>query len=279
MRLIPFVAMLGLILSNGNASAQLGSALSRSVSFPIAPAPFGPGEVQRYEVDWGIFSAGEGRLEVMEKMDTVRGVPSYHIGFTMKGGLFFYSVDDYWQSWLGAEKLISMRFDQRQKEGSYRRHRAVDFFLDQGRWTQKNFKKDSPGQVDSEETGDLPSRDPLDDVAFLYFLRTLPLKVGETYTYNRYWKDDGNPVILRVLRKERIKVDAGEFDTIVVRPIIKTKGIFSEGGEAEVFVSDDDRRLIVKLTAKMSVGTLRLSMTGYTPGQSLTTAGRSGDTR
>jgi len=261
------LAGLGLIAST--ASAQLGSALARTVPFPVAPVPFGPGEVLRYNVDWGIFSAGEGRLEIAEHLDTLRGVPTYRIGFIVKGGLLFYKVDDYWQSWLSAENLISLRFDQKQHEGSYKRHRIVDFFPEEGRWDH----------LDHKDEGVLPSPDPLDDIAFLYFIRTLPLEVGAQYTYNRYWKDEGNPVIIKVLRKERIKVDGGEFDTIVVQPIIRTRGIFSEGGEAEVFLSDDPQRLVVKLTAKMSIGTLRLSLAGYTPGQALTYVPRVGDAR
>ncbi len=266
-RLVP-TTILALAASAAGVQAQLGSALVRPVSFPVAPVPFGPGEVLRYEVDWGIFSVGEGRLEV-ERIDTVRGVPAYHINFIMRGGVPFYSVDDLWQSWLGVEKLISYRFDQKQREGSYKRHRVLDFFPETGRWDR----------LDHEEEGELPSADPLDDLSFMYFVRTLPLNVGDEYTYNRYWKDEGNPVIIKVLRKERIKVDAGEFETIVVRPIIRTRGMFSEGGEAELFISDNPQRLIVKLTAKMSVGTMRLSLVGYTPGQELMYTPRVGDAR
>ena len=38
---------------------------------------------------------------------------------------------------------------------------------------------------------------------------------------------DRNPVSITVLRKEHIKVPAGEFDAIVVRPSIKSKGLFA----------------------------------------------------
>ena len=90
--------------------------------------------------------------------------------------------------------------------------------------------------------GSLDTSEPLDDVAFLYYARTLPLEVGETYTINRYFREDGNPVVLRVLRKETIRMPAGTFNTIVVQPIIQTDGLFGEGGEAEVYFTDDARR-------------------------------------
>jgi hypothetical protein len=256
MRRIFSVAVLLMLVSAPRASAQLGSALAQPVEFNVAKVPFGLGEQMTYRVDWGFLSVGQGKLEVLPVLDTLRSAPSYLIGFTLKGGLPLYRVDDYWQSWLGASDLISRRFDQKQDEGKYERHRIVDFFPEEGRWDR----------LEHEEEGELPSADPLDDISFLYFVRTLPLEVGETYTFNRYWKDEGNPVTVKVLRKETVKVPAGEFETIVVRPIIKTKGMFSEGGEAEVYFTDDSRRLIVKLNAKMNVGTLKMALQSYSPG-------------
>jgi hypothetical protein len=118
-------------------------------------------------------------------------------------------------------------------------------------------------------------RNPLDDGSFLYFLRTIPLAVGETYTFNRYFRPDRNPVTIKVLRRERIRVPAGEFDAIVVQPIIKTKGIFSENGHAEVWLSDDDNRIMLQMKSGLSFGSLNLYLRSYRPAQpGATTAAR-----
>ena len=44
--------------------------------------------------------------------------------------------------------------------------------------------------------------DPLDELAFLYYLRTAPLKVGATYSISRYFKTGYNPVQVRVTGRE-----------------------------------------------------------------------------
>ena len=100
------------------------------------------------------------------------------------------------------------------------------------------------------------------------FLRQMALEVGKTYTLSRYFKQDGNPVQIRVLRKERKKVDGGEFDCIVVQPIIQTSGLFSDGGEAEIYFSDDDRRLMVYMKSNIRgfPGALELYLKDYQPG-------------
>ena len=107
--------------------------------------------------------------------------------------------------------------------------------------------------------------DPLDDGTFLYFIRTLPLAVGQTYSFNRYFKPDRNPVTIKVLRKERISVPAGEFDAIVVQPVINAKGIFAENGRAEVWLSDDKNRIMLQMKSGLSFGSLNLYLTSYRP--------------
>ena len=46
----------------------------------------------------------------------------------------------------------------------------------------------------------------------------------------------------------------------MIRPTIRSPGIFAESGEAEVWVTDDERRLMVQMKAKLSFGTLSLSL-------------------
>jgi len=65
-------------------------------------------------------------------------------------------------------------------------------------------------------------------------------------------------VVVEVLRRERVRVRAGSFDTIVIRPIIQTDGIFGEGGQAELFLSDDKSRTIVQLRTQMKVGEMNM---------------------
>ena len=107
---------------------------------------------------------------------------------------------------------------------------------------------------------------PLDDGAFLYFVRTIPLEVGATYEFNRYFRPDRNPVTIRVLRRERVRVPAGEFSAIVLQPIIKTKGIFSEGGRAEIWLSDDANRIMLQMRSKLPFGSLNLYLRSYQRG-------------
>ena len=79
--------------------------------------------------------------------------------------------------------------------------------------------------------------------------------------------------MLKVLRKETIEVPAGTFNTVVVQPIIQTDGLFGQGGEAEVFFTDDERRILVHMRSKVPwVGSLSLHLRSYEPGTRLSTS-------
>lgn len=219
------------------------------------PRPFGVGERMEYEVRFGPLRVGTGHMEVVG-IENIRGRDAWHTAFWVQGGTFFYKVNDVNESWFDLETLSSLRFVQQLEEGSKDRERHFEIYPERSVFVALHDKpvKEQPSV-----------REPLDDGSFLYFIRTIPLEVGQTYDFDRYFRPDRNPVRIRVLRKERITVPAGTFNTIVVQPIIKTKGIFSEDGRAEVWLSDDERRIMLQLKSHLSFGSLNLYLKSYVP--------------
>ncbi len=214
---------------------------SRSNDYSSAlPVPFGPGEVLTYKVKLGIFTIGESTMQI-PTIEPTRGISTYRVEWRIKGGIPFYKVDTKFQSWIDIERLVSLRFIQDQHEGNYTRFREFQFYPEQGLWKR----------VDNDEQGPLASPLPLDDLSFIYFARSLNLQVGKEYRFDRYFKESGNPVVLKVLRRDESVVPAGTFKTIVLQPIIRTKGLFSEGGNAELHLTDDPRRLLVYLKTEV----------------------------
>ena len=87
-----------------------------------------------------------------------------------------------------------------------------------------------------------------------------PLVVGQTYTFDQYFEPKANPVVIKVVRKDTIDVPAGRFPAIVIDPRIKTNGLFSKDGHAEIWLSDDNRRIMLKMHSSFSVITLDLAL-------------------
>jgi hypothetical protein len=220
---------------------------------PVAPAPFAVGERATYDVKFGFVKAGTATME-LQGIESVRGRNAWKFKFRVTGGVPLYRVDDILESWVDTSRFQSLRYVQDQEEGGRKRERRYEIFPERA-----TFKEGDKPEAESVA-------EPLDDASFLYFIRTLPLEVGRTYEFNRYFKPGSNPVKIVVLRKERIDVPAGRFNTIVIQPIIKTRGIFSEGGRAEVWLADDASRVVVQMKSKLPFGSLNLYLTSYRTG-------------
>ena len=217
-----------------------------------APVPFGVGETLVYDVKFSFVKVGTGRMQVLA-LDTVRGRTVYHLRFTVTGGIPGFRVDDRYESWIDTATLQSLRHEQRIREGGYRRETSYELYPDRQTYS-RNGEPEEPTVAQ-----------PLDDGSFVYFVRTVPLAVGERREFARYFRPDRNPVVLYGEARERIEVPAGTFETLKVRPTIKAGGIWAEGGDAALWFTEDSRRLMVQMQSSLSIGSLNLYLKTYVP--------------
>jgi hypothetical protein len=215
----------------------------------ITAEQFPVGETLVYDAKFGLLTLGEGVMHIAG-VDTIRGAPALHVVFRLRGGSFFYRLDDRMDSWIGVEDFASRRFVQDFKEGGSERYTAYEIYPDSGVYQEVG--------VDSV----LPtSPDPLDDMAFFYFVRTAELEDGKRYEFERYFRPDRNPVVLEVLGRDTLDVPAGRIPTVRVRPVVQGRGILEEAKDPQMWLSDDDRRIVVQLKvtfASIATITLRL---------------------
>lgn len=205
------------------------------------------GERLEYDVKFGPLKVGRASMEVLG-LEPVRGRSTWHTRFQVTGGTIFYRVNDIFESWIDVETFSSLRFRQQLSEGSRERLYEYEIFPEKATYIEKG-KPERPSVSQ-----------PLDDGSFLYFLRTVPLEVGVTYEFQRYFMPDRNPVRLDVLARDSVEVPAGRFDALVIRPVIKSKGIFSEGGRAQVWISNDSEHLLLQMTSHLKIGTISLHL-------------------
>ena len=217
-----------------------------------AAVPFVVGERLVYAAHLGVFSVGEATMEVVG-LDTVRGAETVHLRFHIEGGALWYHLDQTLESWVGRADFRSRRFSNRTEEKGKRWQREFDIFPDSGFYREAGRDSTHPTVAD-----------PLDDAAFLYWIRTVPLKVGERYEFRRYFRVERNPVIVEVLGRDRVKVAGHKWDAIVLRPTIPNGGgIFAEKAEARLWLSDDRDRIVLGIQSKFSFGHMTLKLKEY----------------
>lgn len=249
----PLALTLLVALAAAPAAAQKPVVADSAGSGGSASWPFAVGERMTFDGKFGWLPVGRAEV-VIDAMDTVRGHETYRVRFSVNGGPAWFGVHDNYTSWFDSKTLVSYRYFQDIREGRYSRRSTYEILPSQGIYTRNG--KDTALTVPA----------PLDDESFLYFIRTVPLAVGDHYEWNRYFMADRNPVIVDVVREETIEVPAGKFRCYVLRPTIKTTGIFAEGGHAEVWISADEHRWIVQMKSGLSFGSLNLYLKSYSVG-------------
>ncbi len=236
-------------------SAPVDSAPAPAPAPPSAAAPlvnFPIGEHLGYQAKFGVFSVGGASLDVVG-VDTLRGEETVHLRFHLEGGALFYHIDQTLQSWVGRNDFRSRRYQDDTDERGKLRHRLFDIFPDSGVYREEG-----------RDTTFATVPDPLDDAAFLYWIRTVPLEIGQRYEYRRYFRPDINPVIIEVLGRERVGLAGRKWDALVVRPRIPHgRGILAERADTRMWLSNDERRIMLALQSKFSFGQVTLKLKEY----------------
>ena len=224
------IALLLLVLASplGAQQRDLGSA-------------FAPGERLVFEGKFGLIRLGQASMEVLAD-DTVRGEPARHLVLSISASLLgVYRLDDRFESWVSRNTHRSLRFVQEYDESNQQRRNEYEILPDSGYYRQSGI--DSPFRTVAE---------PLDETALLYWVRTLDLVPGDTIVVDRYFRPERNPVSIAVLERDTVDVPAGRFATVVLHPEVPDGGLlFSPEAEARIWISDDDRRLVVQMKVQL----------------------------
>ncbi len=233
--------------------ATAASIRGTATSAPPRARPFAIGERFAYDVRYGPVQVGSGSIEITN-LELVRGQPAWKAVFRLHGGNALYRLDNTFQSWIDTTSLASLRFHKVVREGGRSGAHMFEIYDELGVYVEAG-------------KGEFPTvAGPLDDASFFYFVRTIPLEVGRSYAFDRYFKPDRNPVGVRVMRRERITTQAGTFDALVIRPVIKTSGMLSEARKTEVWLSDDARRMVLRVRSELPFGSVTMDLSGYEPG-------------
>lgn len=232
---------------------KLCLALAIGLSITIAQIyPFEPGEFLKYEVSLNILSAGKASLKINDGTE-FSNRPLYHVVFKIKTNKVWdqiFPIRDTVESWIDTERLFTHKLKKIIREPKYSQDLLADFDYDSG--IVKTDRKSLP--ITSE------TRDPY---AIFYYLRTLPLKVGDLFDFTIFDNYKFTDLKLIVHRKESISVTAGKFNCFVIEPYKEGRALFRNKGDMKVWISDDKQRLPVMIISKAKFGSLVMKLTDH----------------
>jgi len=201
---------------------------------------FPVGEELEFNVKWYAITAGHATLSVVSREPYKSGSPCYRFMAKARSGLvFFFKVEDWIESWSLADSLLPMQFEKHLREGRYKKDVVTTF--DRAR-----------GVAVLGTTEAKLAEDARDLLGAFYHARTLPLPPpGKDLVVKVYADRDNYDLVVNVLRRETVKVPAGEFKTVVIKPRLKFEGLWQQKGDILIWLTDDVRRMPVLVTSKV----------------------------
>ncbi len=226
--------------------------------------PFNPGDHFYYDVKWGIMKVGEVEMLVERAEEGEVGELKFILLLrTTPWADLLYRVRNRIESFTDGEVTQTLHYRKNQREGSLHREIVVDVDWDKQSAQYSNF---------GEPLDPIPIEPGCQDpYSILFAYRLHEKKIGQTI---RIPVTDGKKTLMteiEIVRKERVKVEAGKFDCVSVSADVKgLGGVFrkSENAAIDLWFSNDEHEIIVKMTSSVNVGKFRVELRKYVLGKS-----------
>lgn len=231
-----------------------GPVSDRDTLRKITNTAFADGEYLKFDVHWSFMTVGDAYLTVT---DTVyRGRKCHIVSFNLNSKPFFdlfYKVRDRYRTIIDAEGLFPWRFEQQIREGGFSRDFVAEF--------------DQIGNVAKTTEGEYPIPPYVHDImSAFYYARILDyegFRPGQRVELHNFYKDSSYNLPVKYKGRQTIEVDAGTFRCIIVEPLITEGGLFKSEGKIYLWITDDERKMPVKVRTDIPIGTVESELTEY----------------
>ena len=256
------ILLTGFALGQGGAADETGVAAKRvdrderarrifAREHPYVDTVFRPGEKLTFSVRYGPIRAGEATIELPE-ITVLDGDSCFHVLTTASSNDFFstfFHVRDRVESFMSIEDLRPLRFEKHLREGGYAADQIVRFDHDAllAVYNGEHIYDILPGSHDI--------------LSAFFAVRARELAPGVSFDLECHADRKNYPLKTTVHRRERVSVPAGEFDCLVVEPVLRTPGLFKHEGTLTIWLSDDPQRIPVQMRSSLPIGAISVVLT------------------
>ena len=217
---------------------------------------FTVGERLTFDISYGFVTAGQAFMYI-PSYKYVNGRKTYETRVEATSTSAFdwvFKVRDRYSTYIDVDGIFPWRFEQQVREGSYSRDFNAFFDPDeQTAETSDGQTYHSPAYVQ-------------DVVSAFYYVRTLDLShyhKGDKIQLQNFYKDKTHPLTVQVLGRQRVETDAGTFNCVVIEPLVVEGGLFKNEGSIQIWMTDDQVHMPVKMSTKVLIGSIDAKLTKY----------------
>lgn len=217
---------------------------------------FGFGEKLEYEVGYKFIKAGTGYIQVLPDPVVKYGRKCYDVQFSvhsLKSLEWIYKVRNKYSTLLDVGGIFPWEFNQKNREGNYKRDFKAVFDQFHNKAVTKDTVYDVPENVH-------------DVVSAFFYVRTMDLqnmRKGDKFYLKNFYDDSTYNLGVEVMGRETIDVKAGKFKCVVIKPLVVEGGLFQNEGHIYIWLTDDERKIPVKVATKILIGYVGAELVKY----------------
>lgn len=231
--------------------------------------PFWIGETVVHDVHYFKVSAGALTMKV-DKMAQVNGRKAYQFVTSIESYPTFssmvYAADDTARTLVDYEDLVPRVFSLHVKESAQLREgRSIfDFEKKRAKYWEKKISDKSGIEEKNQDWEILPFSQNV--FSAIFYMRLFAWETGKEYAFRV--ADAEQNLIFKgtALRRETLETEIGPYPSVVVKTEIMTKGVFTPVGDILIWLSDDDRKFVLRIESKIKIGTLITEIVKLEPG-------------
>ncbi len=240
-------AVAGVILCASPSGAQ---SAAHAVLLPGAHAsvrttdslPFGDGERLTFLIHTAKFgNVGKAVMTLAGPVD-VRGVETSVASFDASAGVAFLKGRDATKSWIDLSRMTALRYQKTERRPFSSARDSVEIYPDLHHWDAIHG-----------DSGTTVSDAPLDELSFIYFLRTVTLVPDSLYSFDRHYDKRRLGTTVRVVKHETLATPLGPFNTVEYEIHLIDARNYNERDVLFLWISDDRCRLPVRIESFMPV--------------------------
>ena len=220
---------------------------------------FSIGEELYFKVRYGIFNTSFASLKVKDTL--INNHSNYHVvahgESTGLAKLFFKVKDDYYS--IFSKNIAPIKFGRNVREGSFTATENIIFDSVNNKATVNDLKNKTKKRVPV-------SKNIQDIISAFYFFRTVPkeeiIAKNTVYKLPMIYNEEGEFTFeLRYIGVETIKTQLGLKQCYKFKPYLPNLGrIFKDPNAITIWVTNDENRIPVKVSAKIVVGSIHAEL-------------------
>lgn len=221
--------------------------------------PFMVGEKVVLDLNYFSMSAGKLVMEVLP-FSEVNENKTYTFKISVKSSKMFslfYKVDNWAETYVDFNRLVPYSHVVQTRETNQIKDSKSFFDWENKKaifWEKKIVEKSKEPEIEKSTWELNPFAQNV--ISSIFYIRTFAYLEDNTYPFRV--ADEGKNIIFtsQVVKRETIKTKAGDFKTIKIKPKFTVNGTFKPIGDIFLWLTDDDRKMIVKIEAKIKIGSI-----------------------